>query len=257
MTFKELTPVTQREYSGGPLFTGNPDLELSALKNYDLRLDYTPHEGGLVSVSWFNKDVEDPIEYKEEFKTFTYTTAVNYPKGELSGYEIEVRQRLDRYWEATEGLSLGANATFIDSEVTLPADEADELEAAGFPMPTRDMVNAPEYLYNLYLTYDLADTGTQAALFYTVQGDTLLSGANHVESPLNRLQPSIYAKEYGTLNFSLAGKIGKHWRVQFQAKNLTNPSIEEFYRSDFIADDVTKSSFKKGREFSIGLAFNL
>ncbi|TAH36818.1 MAG: hypothetical protein EYC70_07465 [Planctomycetota bacterium] len=252
-TFKELTPIIQQEFLGGPIFIGNPDLQMSSLKNYDLRLDYVPHEGGLLSASWFYKDIENPIEYVQRVGDFSYTTAVNYPKGKLSGYEFELRQNFGRFWEELDGLALGANATFIDSEVTLPETEADAFEEPDIeaPMATRDMTDAPEHLYNLYLTYDLASTGTQVAVFYTIQGDTLVAGAG--ESGGNFV-PSIYAKQYDTLNLSLSQKLGSHFRLQFQAKNLTNPKIETVYRSDYIDSDVTRSSFTRGIEYSIGLS---
>ena len=66
-------------------------------------------------------------------------------------------------------------------------------------MTTRDMTNAPEHLYNLYLTYDIAAAGTQFALFYTVQGDTLVAGAGQSHG---NFVPSVYAKEYDTLNLT-------------------------------------------------------
>ena len=34
----------------------------------------------------------------------------------------------------------------------------------------------------------------------------------------------------------------------------TNPSIEEVYRSPYIGEDVTKTSYTKGIEYSIGLS---
>jgi hypothetical protein len=42
--------------------------------------------------------------------------------------------------------------------------------------------------------------------------------------------------------------------VKFAAKNLTNPKIEEVYRSEFIDSDVTKTSFRKGIDFSISVS---
>ncbi len=252
-TFKELTPILQQEYLGGPVFVGNPDLQMSALKNYDLRLDYVPYDGGLVSASWFSKDIEDPIEYVQRLTTFSFTTPQNYPEGELSGIEVELRQQLERFWDGLEGLALGANATFIESEVEVPTDEAGHFELLGFPMSSRDMTNAPEYLYNVYLTLDLEDTGTQFAIFYTVQGDTLVAGAGALG---NTFVPNVYAEEYGTLNMSLSQVISKHWKLQLQGKNLTNPEIEEVYRMDS-SGDQTKTSYTKGAEFSIGLAFRL
>ena len=56
-TYKELTPLIQQEYLGGPIFIGNQRLGISTLSNLDLRMDWTPYEGGLVSGSWFYKDL--------------------------------------------------------------------------------------------------------------------------------------------------------------------------------------------------------
>jgi hypothetical protein len=119
------------------------------------------------------------------------------------------------------------------------------------PMTTRDMVNAPEYLYNIGLTYDLERTGTQIALFYIARGDVLVAGAG--QSSGNFI-PDVYAKAFGTLNLSVSQNIGKHLNVKFAAKNLTNPKIEEVYRSEFIDSDVTKTSLRKGIDFSISVS---
>lgn len=252
-TFKELTPILQQEFLGGDIFIGNPELQMSALENFDLRLDYTPYEGGLFSVSWFRKDVTDPIEYVQRVAEFVYTTPVNYPKGELSGFEIETRQSLGHFWDKLEGLSLGANATFIDSEVTLTDEEIAGFEQPNIqtPMTKRDMTNAPEFLYNIYGTYDIQATGTQLTLFYNVQGDTLVAGAGQ---SFGHFVPDVYAKEVGTLNFTASQKLGKHFKLQFQAKNLTNPDVQEVYRSSFIGGDVLKTSYTRGIDFSIALS---
>jgi outer membrane receptor protein involved in Fe transport len=253
-TFKELTPIQQSEYLGGDVFIGNPNLQMSSLKNYDLRVDYAPYAGSLISFSWFYKDITDPIEYVQDYAVNigSYTTPVNYPEGEIKGYEVEIRQQLGRFWEPLEGLAVGANATFIDSEVTLPDDEAQDLAGRGFPEPTRDMLNAPEYLYNLNLTYDIEKTGTRLGLFYTVQGDTLIAGAGQSKG---NYVPDVYAKKYGTLNFSLSQKIGENWTLGFKVKNLTNPKIKTVYRSDYLDGDTTKTSYTKGIEYSISASY--
>jgi TonB-dependent receptor len=252
-TFKELTPIVQQDFLGGPVFVGNPDLQMSELTNYDLRADYAPYAGGLFSASWFYKDVQGPIEYVQKLAGFTYTAPVNYPKGELSGVELELRQGLGTVWGALDGFAVGANATFIQSEVTLPADEAAMLSAPGIEAPTatRDMTNAPNHLYNLYLTYDLPTFGTQFGLFYTVQGDTLLAGAG---VSLGNFVPSVYSLQYDTLNFTLTQRLGKYLTLGFQAKNLTNPAIQTVYRSQYIGDDVLKSTYTKGVELSVALS---
>lgn len=253
-TFKELSPIQQMDFLGGDVFIGNPDLGMSALKNYDVRLDYTPYEGGLVSLSYFYKDIKDPIERVQRVADFIYTTAVNYPEGELNGWEVEVRQRLGRFWDELESLSAGANATFIDSEVTLPADEAAEFSQPNIqvPLTKRDMTDAPEYLYNLYLTYDLEQYGTRFGVFYTVTGDTLTAGAGQSNG---RYVPSVYLKEYGTLNLSLSQKIRENLDLRLQGKNLLNPKMKTVYRGDEIGGDLTKTYFRRGVEVSLSLAY--
>lgn len=251
-TFKELTPILQQEFLGGDIFIGNPDLEMSSLRNYDLRVDYTPYQGSLVSASWFHKDIRDPIEYVQRVAGgFAFTTPRNYPKGELTGFEFEARQHLGQFWSSVDGLSVGANATFIDSQVTLPADEAAIFASPAIQMPmrNRDMTNTPEHLYNLYVDYNVEQTGTRMSLFYTVLGDRLIAGAGQSNG---NFVPNVYATDYGTLNFTISQKLGRYVQLKFSAKNLTNPSIGQVYRTQF--GDVTKTSYKKGIDFSIGLS---
>lgn len=252
-TFKELSPILQQEFLGGPIFIGNPDLTSSSVKNYDLRADYVPYAGALVSASWFRKSIKNPIEYVQRISpSFDFTTPVNYPKGTLSGFEFEVRQSLGHFVDALEGLAIGANATLIDSEVFLPNDEIAGLSLPNIlaPIKSRDMTNAPEHLYNFFITYDIPDTGTQLGLFYTIKGDTLIAGAGEAAG---NFVPSVYALEHGNLNFTASQKIGDIFRLQLQVKNMTNPSIRTVYRSKFIGKDVLRSSFTRGIEFSLTL----
>lgn len=255
-TFKELTPIQQSEFLGADVFIGNPELTMSAIKNYDLRIDYTPYAGGLLSASYFYKEITDPIEYVQRVSDFVFTTPVNYPEGELSGFELEVRQQMGRFWDVLEGLTLGANATFIESEVTLPESEQQLLAQPSInaPMETRDMTNAPEYLYNLYMTYEMTRIGipnTQLAVFYTVRGDTLIAGAGQSSG---NFVPNVYETEFGTLNASLSTEIAEGWKLKLAAKNILDPEIETVYRSEYIDGDVVKTSYQKGIEFSIGLS---
>jgi outer membrane receptor protein involved in Fe transport len=255
-TFKEVTPILQQEFLGGPIFIGNPDLGLASLQNYDLRVDWTPYEGGLVSASWFKKDIEDPIEYVQRIVSFNFTTAVNYPHGQIDGFEFEARQDLGVLADSLEGFSVGANATLIHSIVRLTDAERTRFAspAIGVDLANREMTNAPDHLVNLYLTYDLPETGTRASLFYTIQGDTLITGAGE---SVGNFVPSIYAKTFDTLNFNITQRLTSFMQLSFGVKNITNPEIETVYRSKFIGSDVRQTSFTRGIEYSIGIGGEL
>lgn len=257
MTFKELTPIEQREYLGADTFIGNPDLKLSALKNYDLRFDYNPYPGGLVSVSLFYKDIKDPIEYRRVLLdgSTLATTAENYPEGTMNGYEAEVRQSLGLFWDALEGFEVGGNFTSIESEVTVSEAELfntpDKFREKYGDRTTRPMLNAPEFLYNINATYRMPRWKTDFGLFYTVKGDTLLVAGGNKDS---NYVPDLYAKERGTLNLSISQPLGEHLKLSFKAKNLTDSPVEEIYKSDYLGQEATRRSYKKGIDFSLEIS---
>lgn len=249
-TFKELTPIQQQEFLGSDIFIGNPELVMSALKNYDVRVDYRPYKGGLFSFSYFEKDIEEPIEYVQDRVTaFSFTTPKNFPEGKLKGVEVETRQQLGKFWDLLDGLSIGGNATFIDSEVTLPESEVNNLANVGQKETSRDMINTPEHLYNIHLTYNNKRFGSNLGIFYTVKGDTLVAGGGNRNG---NFVPDVYAKEFETLNLSLSKDLGKNFKLTFKAKNLFNPEIEEVYRDSSIEDTI-RTSYTKGRDFTISL----
>lgn len=255
-TFREITPVLQQEFLGGPIFIGNPELTMSSLNNYDLRADYTPYEGWLVSSSLFAKTLVDTIEYSqfEAPQGFVYTAPVNYPEGEIFGLEFETRIKAGDINENFQGLTLGFNMTVLRSEVTLPKSEQESFEQIGFPITTRDMSGTPAFLMNANVAYEFEDLGTQLALFYTMTGDTLETGAG-VDS--GNFVPSIYALSYGTLNFTLGQKLGEHFMLSFQAKNILNPEIQTVYRSEYLPNDILSTSFTAGVDFTVGLSFRM
>jgi outer membrane receptor protein involved in Fe transport len=253
-TFRELTPIQQQEYLGGKVFVGNPDLRMAALNNYDLRLDIKPTENSLISVSYFLKDIEDAIEYINQSTADqgVYTTPTNYPSGRLSGWEFEVRQELSDIWDQLAGFSIGGNATLIDSNVRLPQFEIAAMRNPALNLQVRDSrhaTNAPELLYNAYATYFLERTGTELAVFYTVRGDTLVSGGGIGN---DGYIPDVYETEYGTLNMSVSQTLGKYFKLKFQAKNLLDPEIQEVYR--YRGQDTVKTSLTKGIDLSFSLS---
>jgi len=249
-TFRELSPIFQQEYLGGPIFVGNPGLELSSVRNFDIRADWTPTASTLLSASWFQKDIQNPIEYVEKLAQYTFTTAVNFPRGSMRGIELEARQGLGDLWSPLQGVTLGANSTWIDASVRLPDDEilAFEQLHGERPRPTRDMTNTPEYLYNLFATYDVPYVGTGLGLFYTVTGDTLIQGTGPSS---DYFVPATYQTRYETLNVTLSQPLGRGIRLMLTGRNLTNALRRQVYRSEYQDDDVTRRAYTEGVDWSL------
>jgi outer membrane receptor for ferrienterochelin and colicin len=115
------------------------------------------------------------------------------------------------------------------------------------------MSNAPEHLYNIFMTYEWERLKANFNVFYTVKGDTLVAGAGEAGG---NFIPSVYEKEYGTLNMSVSKKISEHGKVTFQVKNILNPAIQSVYRASVLPEDKIKTSFKKGVDYSLSVNFN-
>ncbi len=260
-TFKEISPILQRDYIGSDQFVGNNNLGISELKNYDLRLDFYPVEGTFFSASYFYKNIKDPIEYATvAIAQSPYVQPFNFPYGWIEGYEVEARQDFGTLHRMLDGLQLRVNATFMDSAVTVPLELPETGQVlAGFPIngdntavisSERHMKGTPAYLLNASLTYDLTKFGTQFNLFYTRKGDTLIAGEGIVDG----YSPNVYAKEHQDVTLGLSQKLGEDCTLSFRVKNLLNEEIETAYRSEYINREVIKESYRPGRTFSTSLS---
>lgn len=253
--FQELVPVIQYEYIGGPIFIGNPSLQMSGLDNYDLRLDWMPYENWLISGSVFYKTINDPIQYVQRFTSgFVYTTPLNFTDGYLLGFEAEGRMTFEEVLgEDWRGLAVGGNFTYMESSVTLPDADQAAMRAYGVDESTQPMTATPDFLFNASVTYDIEDWGTQVGLFYNFRGKSLVSGANAVGTLLT---PSIYQLGYGTLNFTASQELLDNLFFSVNAKNLTNPLIQTQYETP---DGFTglNSQYTSGVSLSFALTYQL
>lgn len=251
-TFRELAPVRTFEFLGDDVFVGNDELVISHIDNYDLRAEWFRRPGDVLAASLFYKEIEDPIERITLSLTFNrYVQALNYPQGKLYGAEFEFRQRLDVVHDLLQDLTIGANASYIVSEVDLPSEEIQKLANIGVTTTSRPLQGQPDYLVNLNLVYNNPRTGTAVGLFYTMTGESLVAG----ESVSDEFIPSLYELPTDSLDVSLEQRVGKHWKIVFRAKNLTNPEIERAYKVDWDTNAVLKSSYTRGMDFSLGATY--
>ncbi len=114
--FRELAPFEFTDVVGGRATVGNPELQQSLIQNVDVRWELFPGTGEeVVAASFFFKNFNDPIERIVEPTAQLRTSFTNADSARNAGFEIEGRKALGEY------LFLGANYTWVDSEVTLDA----------------------------------------------------------------------------------------------------------------------------------------
>lgn len=249
-TFRELAPVATEEFIQGDEFVGNPELRLSEITNYDLRWEWFRKRGELFAVSVFYKELTDPIEFIS-FSTNnrSFIQPVNFEEGELFGTEFEARVDLGNYFNAAEGLVVGANYTVLDSESTVPEAEQRSLEAFGLDEPTRRLQGQPDTLANAFVTYDHEKSGTSFGIFYNRTGETLLTGAARGVEDGN---PNVFEAARSNVDVTFKKRLGDYLTLSLGGKNLTGTEDVELYRIP-TGDEAIRTRRDRSRRFSLSL----
>ena len=111
--FREVSPFEFTDVVGGRAIVGNPDLNQSLIQNLDLRWEWFPGAEEVLSASFFYKQFDDPIERTVEPTAQLRTSFTNADAARNAGIELEARSLIGSH------LLVGANYTYVDSEVTL------------------------------------------------------------------------------------------------------------------------------------------
>ncbi len=118
--YRELSPILYREVLGGDNVKGNADLQRALIQNYDLRWEWYPRSGEILSVALFAKTFNHPIERVYQGTSGTnIITYVNARGANNTGVELEARKRLDLLAGPLRTFTLFANATLMKSEIKL------------------------------------------------------------------------------------------------------------------------------------------
>jgi TonB-dependent receptor len=256
-TFRELSPVATIEFLQGDEFIGNPELEISSITNYDARWEWLPQgSGDLIAVSVFYKDIRDPIEYVGfGVSSRSFVFPENFEKGEVQGFEVEGRTSLGRFGDRQwlRDLSVGFNFTRLDSSVELPELELAELGDFAEGVTERPLQGQPEYIGNLFVSYDNDRTGTSASVFYNATGETLLTGFGRT---FDNLRPDVFETETFDLSAKFTQRINEWLSVSVKGSNHTAEPEETVWRSPDGSDEAIRTLWDTGRRIGVSMAFN-
>ncbi|NLG63719.1 MAG: TonB-dependent receptor [Candidatus Cloacimonetes bacterium] len=235
--YRELANVQYREVLGGENVVGNPDLERTLIRNADLRWEWYPNPGEVVSLALFAKRFDAPIErvYRATSGT-SIVTYVNAEEAENFGVELEMRKRLGFINESLESITVFANATVMDSRIRIGH------EASSQTSTERSMVGQAPYVVNTGATWAPGAGTTSATLLYNTVGRRIVSAG---EVPL----PDVYEERRDVLDLSFRTTLPGGLGVKIDAKNLLDAPYE------LTQGDVLRESYRSGRSFAIGLTW--
>ena len=247
-SFRELAPFESFDFVGDYKLLGNSDLEITKVDNVDLRWELFPRGGEILSFSAFYKKFKNPIE-----RSFNPTSANpllvfrNVDQATLYGVEFEAKKRLDFLNPSLQNLMIGANFTYVHSEVDIdPAELAATRALWPSTESTRSMTGQSPYIINSFLSY--ANEKNEANAIFNVQGERLaivLVGGT----------PNIVEKPRPSLNLNYARRVSDRVKVTLSASNILDSKTQFVY--PFKDREFVFQEYGTGRTFSLAVSYTV
>jgi outer membrane receptor protein involved in Fe transport len=235
--YRELSPILFREVIGGDNVRGNQALQRTLIRNYDLRFEWYPERGEVLSLALFAKEFDRPIERVYQGTSGTrIITYVNAKTATNLGIELEARKSLGMFTEGLRTFTVFTNATVMRSEIEI--DPA----AGAITSANRRMVGQAPYVVNAGLTWTHPSSEASATLLFNRVGERITEAG---ESPL----PDIVDASRNVLDASIRLPLLQTLNMRLDARNLLNAPYK------ISQGDVTRESYLAGRVFSIGFSW--
>jgi hypothetical protein len=235
--YRELAPIQFREVIGGDNVIGNADLRRTLIQNADVRWEWYPNAGELLSVAAFAKRFQDPIEriYLATSGTRVVTFA-NADGANNYGVELEARKGLGFLGAAFEPFGLFSNVTLMQSDIRIGAGGASRTS------DRRPMVGQAPYVVNAGMSWTSQTGDASATLLYNVVGERIVSAA---EAPL----PDVKERPRNVLDLSLRFPVLARVGARFDARNLLDAPYRTFQGT------ALRESYHAGRILQFGLTW--
>ena len=193
--FRELASVSYYNVTDRVYMRAMKPIETSSSRNYDLRLEWYPSLGEVVSVSAFYKEFDKPVEKMvrvtadmQNFELFT----VNLDRSVMRGLELNFRKSFAFITPPLKNLWLSGNFALIRGNV-----ESEEMWSGAIKARNRPLQGLAPYNANAALAYEGDRFG--ASVNYTRVGRTLVYGGDYdytdqYENPRNVLDLQLSAR---------------------------------------------------------------
>lgn len=246
--FREKTGSYYEDFELSAIVHGNPELIAAYIDNFDLRYEWYPNQGELISLAAFYKKFTNPIEIFQipAGTTFDYKP-FNTEKAFSRGVEMDIRKRM-LFMENVpvvgflKNLVVVFNASLIQSEI-----ETNK----GFARDSfRIMQGQSPYIINLGLTYDDPGHGLLISLNFNRIGKRIA----YVGTPIN---PNTWELPHNAFDLTIYKSIGNHFSVKLGVKELFNNPVhfvEYMIGNDQV--EQTKVRYIPNRKISLGISYN-
>lgn len=252
---REIAPFRFDDYRSSTF--GNPFVVQTVLQNYDFRAEWFPRLGELVAVSFFYKNLENPLERVSLAPTLTAGTLIQYTTINARsaynyGAEFELRKNLDVISPLLSNFKFGINVTLTRSRATLKEtfpiydEQANKLELSSqqFTSQERALQGQSPFIVNIKLDYTNQEAGLSAILLYNIVG-------RRIDAVGGDGLPDTYEESRNQLDFSVTKSLYNSLSAKFSIRNILND------RFLYTAGPYTVERYKTGQTFSLALSYSL
>lgn len=255
--FREVSSSVFYDFDLASNVQGNASLKNCYVDNVDLRYEFYPSRGEIISVAVFYKHFDSPIEWTYTVNggtdlTYSYMNALsanNY------GVELDVKKSLD--FIGLPHFSWSFNGSLIKSSVDFPAGTKEE---------DRPMQGQSPYLINTGLFYQNEEKQFNMALLYNRIGKRIIgvgrSEGTSSGNDVNNRVPDSYEMPRDVLDFTASKKFGSHWELKLNVRDLLAQKIYYKQFADVTYGDGTyrkitevTRAYKPGRNIGMSLTY--
>jgi len=235
--FRELAPFTYYDFIFDVSRRGNKNIKVATIHNFDLRYDFYPSKGELITIGAFYKKFTNPIEAAIFYNGSTVSfTVANSESAQSTGIEVEIRKNL------VKNFMVMFNASLINSNVVV----------SGLSDFSRFLQGQSPYLINAGLFYNLPESGWQANLLYNVVGKRIYVIGDNV------LSSNVFEMPRNVIDMNVSKTFGK-LEIKAGAQDILNQPfklIQDTNRDNKITDtDGIFQEFRRGSNFYLGINF--
>ena len=215
-SLREFAPFQFYDFGMQATVAGNPNLVRALIQNYDLRVEYFPAAGEVLSAGVFYKRFDNAIEetlFPQQSELVRSYANASGPANNI-GVELEARKSLSFLGEPLRNFLISVNAAFIDSRIIVQqAGVNDE----------RSMWGQSPYTVNTTLSYFNPSTKTAVTLAYNTYGRRIIQ-VNLVG--VFQGDPHVYELPRHVIDFSVIQPVGDALEFKLSIRDLLNQPLK-------------------------------
>ena len=207
--FRELAPFTFLDFTTNYQISGNTGLKRSKIDNYDIRAEWFPGAGQIVSVSGFYKRINNAIEQVLDLGSANAITFANSPLANNVGVELEYRFKLSTLFKADSSKFL-SNTTFFSNFAYIKSS-VDNRNVNGGEI--RPLQGQSPYIINGGIQYLDNDKNWGVSISYNLIGRRIVIVGGPTE-------PSIWENPRHVLDLQLSKTFKRKFELKFNIRDM-------------------------------------